>query len=119
MGGFMSSPAQLASAPPPPSQTAASPMDTLMGQQFATSPQAAQAQAQAGSLNQLRQIELAIGGLSQIVQQISAGYPGSEEPVRQTMAALDQAKQSLLGLLVPIMSGMPDAQSQGPTYMGG
>jgi hypothetical protein len=93
-------------------------MDTLMGSQFAATPQQAEMQAQAGALEQLRQVELAFGGLSQIVQQMSAVYPGAAEPARQTMAALDAARQSLLGFLVPMMSAVPDAQSTGPSYMG-
>jgi hypothetical protein len=118
MGSFqMTSPtdqmAQPQSQAPPQS-----PMDSLMGNQVAKSPQQAEMEAQAGALDQLRQVEMAIGALSQIVQQMAAAYPGGAEPVRQTMAALDAAKQSLIGLLVPMMSGMPDAQPQGPAYMG-
>jgi hypothetical protein len=35
------------------------------------------------------------------------------------MASLEQGKQALLGMLVPMMSGMPDGQTSGPAYMGG
>ena len=120
MGGFMMSPvgagpAAPEQAPPPPM----SPMDTLMGQQVAQNPQMAQLQAQAGALQQLRDVEMAIGSLSQIVQGMAAAYPGGAEPARQAMQALDQAKQAVIGFLVPMMTGMPDAQPPGPPYMVG
>jgi hypothetical protein len=94
-------------------------MDTLMGSPMGQSPQQAEAVAQAGALDQLRQVEMAIGTLSQIVQQMAAAYPGAAEPARQTMASLDQAKQAVIGFLVPMMTGMPDAQPPGPSFMGG
>lgn len=83
------------------------------------SQQMAEVQAQAGALEQLRQMEMAIGTISQLTQQMAAAYPGGAEPARQVMALMDQAKQALLGMLVPMMSGMPDAQTNGPAYMGG
>ena len=118
MGGF-STPTQ-APMGGPPQQPAASPMDTLMGPGGITqTPQQMELQAQAGALDQLRQVEMAMTSLSQITQQMAAAYPGGAEPARQVMAALDQAKQALLGMLVPMMSGMPDGQPPGPAYMGG
>lgn len=119
MGSFqMSSPQDPAAQP---QQAPGSPMDSLMGTNpmMAKTPQQAEMEAQAGALNQLREVEMSIGALSQIVQQLAAAYPGGAGPVRQTMAALDAAKQSLIGLLVPMMSGMPDAQPPGPAFMGG
>lgn len=118
MGGFMASPAQPGPAAQP-QQAPPSPMDALMGSNVAQSPQQAEVQAQAGALDQLRQVEMAFGALSQIVQQMSAAYPGAAEPARQVMAGLDQSRQALMGFLVPMMSGMPDAQPPGPAYMGG
>ena len=101
----------------PPGQ---SPMDTLMGPGGITqTPQQLELQAQAGALDQLRQVEMAFQSLSQIVQQMAAAYPGGAEPARQVMASLDQGKQALLGMLVPMMSGTPDGQPPGPAYMGG
>lgn len=120
MGGFMASPAGAAPAAQPQAAPAPSPMDTLMGQQgMGQSPQQAEIQAQAGALDQLRQMEMAIGALSQLTQQMAAAYPGGAEPARQVMQNLDAARQALLGMLVPMMSGMPEAQPQGPAYMGG
>ena len=120
MGGFLATPLGTTpeSAAPPQAAPAPSPMDTLMGP-MGQSPQQAEMEAQAGALNQLRQMEMALGTLSQLTQQMAAAYPGGAEPARQVMASLDQAKQALLGMLIPMMSGMPDAQSRGPTYMGG
>lgn len=119
MGGFMASPMGMGggSAGGPPAQSG-SPIDTLMGQQMPQSTQQAELQAQAGALEQLRQVEMGIGAISQVTQQMASAYPGGAEPARQVMALLDQARQALLGMLVPMMSGMPDAQPQGPAYMG-
>ena len=117
MGSFQMATPQMGEAPPPQQ----SPMDTLMGQQgqLPQSPQQAELQAQAGALDQLRQMEMAMSTLSQMAQQMAAAYPGGAEPARQVMAGLDAAKQALIGMLVPMMSGMADAQPQGPAYMGG
>lgn len=117
MGGFSTPTMDPTMGQQPPAQ-APSPMDTLMGG-MGQSPQQAEVAAQAGALDQLRQMEMAIGSLSQLTQQMASAYPGGAEPARQVMAALDQAKQALLGMLVPMMSGMPDAQTNGPAYMGG
>ena len=121
MGGFLASPTQQNPAPQPSAQApASSSMDSLLGQQaMMKSPQQAEIEAQAGALDQLRQIEMAFGTLSQMVQQMSAVYPGAAQPAREIMMGLDQCRQSLMGFMVPMMSGMPDGQPRGPAYMGG
>lgn len=119
MGGFVTSPIGGGQSGPPQQQP--SPMDTLMGggPQLPQDPQQAELQAQAGALDQLRQMEMAIGTLSQLTQQMASAYPGGAQSASQTMQLLEQARQSLLGMLVPMMSGMPDGQPRGPAYMGG
>lgn len=129
MGGFMASPIQPNPTGQPPSASAPAPaqappqqgnMDSLIGQQgMMKSPQQAEMEAQAGALDQLRMIEQAFGTLSQLVQQMSSVYPGAAQPAREVMQALEQGRQSLLGFMVPMMSGMPDAQPRGPAFMGG
>ena len=121
MGSFMASPQQMTASQPPSATGQQSQMDSLLGGQngMMQSPQQAEVQAQAGALEQLRQMELAIGSLSQMAQQMSAVYPGGAEPARIVMQSLEQARQGLLGMLVPMMSTIPDAQSNGPAFMGG
>ena len=101
-------------------QQAQNPAASLLGQDpNAMSPSIVQqAQAQIGALEQLRTVELNIGGISQQIQQMAAVYPAAAQQAQQAMQALDVARQAVISFLLPVMSNMPEIQPQGPAYMG-
>lgn len=72
--------------------------------------------ANEGSIMQLRQIELQIGEIGQTLLKMADAYPSAAEDGRTAITALEQARQSLTGFLVSIVSQMQMPQPQAPRY---
>lgn len=102
--------------PGQPPQTAS--MSEMLGP-AAMSPMQAQAEANAGALSQLRQVELGLGQLGSVVQQMATQYPAAAENARAALQGLEQVRQALTGFVVSMVSQMPDTQPPGPSYLGG
>lgn len=75
-----------------------------------------QVAANEGSIAQLRQVELQIGEISDTLMQMAKAYPTAAEDARQSLDALNVARQSLTGFLVSIVSEMQMPQPQAPRY---
>ena len=110
---------------PPPTQSPGqgqSPMSTLtagdQSQEMWTSPQQQQAEQNAGALQQVRQLELGIAQIGQVIQQMTPQYPSASEAAREAVEGLDKARQALTGFVVAVMSQVPSPQPAGPAYPG-
>jgi hypothetical protein len=93
-------------------------LEQLVGQQMQMSPMQQQTEANAGSLQQLRSLELQITGLSDVIQQMAMAYPLAAEDARTAIQAADAMRQALTGFVVAIVSQMPAAQPSGPPFLG-
>lgn len=85
--------------------------------QMPMSPMQAAAEQNAGTLQQIRQLELAISASAEQVSMMAQVYPAAAEDARKALQGLDAARQALTGFVVSVVSQMPTQQPQGPAYM--
>jgi len=68
-------------------------------------------EANAGILDQIRQITVGAGEAQAMLEAIAAQFPGAAPAIRQALEALDMVSKSLVDVLQAVMS---QAEEQGP-----